>query len=64
MTSSAGRTPSTINKQTFDVVSDGQNDIQIMVGPGGASGNHLVVNGFDLIAKKTISIETGRSQWI
>ena len=30
-----------------------------MVGPGGASGNHLVVNGFDLIAKKYISIETG-----
>ena len=59
MTSSGGRTPTTINKQTFDVLSDGQNDIQIMVGPGGASGNHLVVNGFDLIAKKYISIETG-----
>ena len=59
MTSSGGRTPSTINKQTFDVVSDGSNDIQIMVGPGGASNNHLVVNGLDLLAKGYISIETG-----
>ena len=59
MTSSGGRTPSTINKQTFDVVSDGSNDIQILVGPGGASGNHLVVNGLDLLAKGYISIETG-----
>jgi hypothetical protein len=59
MTSSGGRTPSTINKQTFDVVSDGTNDIQIMVGPGGAGGNHLVVNGLDLMAKGYISIETG-----
>ena len=59
MTSSGGQTPSTINKQTFDVVSDGSNDIQIMVGPGGANNNHLVVNGFDLLAKGYISIETG-----
>ncbi len=59
MTSSGGRTPSTINKQTFDVVSDGSNDIQILVGPGGASSNHLVVNGLDLLAKGYISIETG-----
>ncbi|MBT7743547.1 MAG: hypothetical protein HN727_17235, partial [Opitutae bacterium] len=49
MTSSLGNSPGSINKQTFPFdVNASSNDVSIKVGPGGAAGNNLVINGFEL----------------
>ena len=61
MTSSGGRYPSSINKKTFDLLSNGKNEVQVLVGPGGSSGNHLVVNGFDLSQQNYKVIQTGEN---
>ena len=45
---SQGRYPSSINKQTFEFLSNGSNEVQIILGPGGGNGDHMVINGFDL----------------
>ena len=56
-----GRYPSSINKKTFDLLSNGKNEVQVLVGPGGSSGNHLVVNGFDLSQQNYKVIQTGEN---
>jgi hypothetical protein len=61
MTSSGGRYPSSINKKTFDLLSNGKNEVQVVVGPGGSNGNHLVVNGFDLLQQNYKVIQTGEN---
>ena len=49
MTSSLGTSPGSINKQTFPFdVNASSNDVSIKIGPGGAAGNNLVINGFEL----------------
>ena len=61
MTSSAGQYPSSINKKTFDLLSNGANEVHLVVGPGGSNGNHMVVNGFDLLQQNYKVIQTGEN---
>ena len=61
MTSTTGRWPSTIRKKTFDLLSNGTTTLKVLVGPGGANSNHMVVNGFDLSLKNFKVIETGEN---